>query len=150
MAQFKSLLEQLALQLFQRGIPCYVEYPNMPLTVHGDTLMAVASSQKLQIHAPIDMDDAIIMPTTATFSVRFLQSPTSDNNEICLQNRVSSDLLPAAFALGWQITAVTTDAIYYDKQIDRFCLEAHMTVQTLLHMQKIKEVDADALSGSNG
>lgn len=145
MAQFQSLLEQLALQLFQRGISCDVEYPNMPLSAHGDAFIAVVSSEKLQIDAPIDMDDAIILPATATFSVRFLQSPNSDNNEICLQNRVIGDLLPAAFALGWQITAVTTDAIYYDKQIDRFCLEAHMTVQMLLNMQKSEEVAADVL-----
>lgn len=145
MAQIKSLMEQLALQLFQRGIPCYVEYPHAPLSFHENAFVAVVSSEKLQLHAPIDTADAIILPATATFLVRFLQSPQRDSNQICLQNCVMGDLLPAAFALGWQITAVTADEIRYDKQIDRLCLEAHMTVQTLVTMQKSQEVTADVL-----
>lgn len=145
MAQIKSLMEQLALQLFQRGIPCYVEYPHMPLSFHGDAYFAVVSSEKLQLHAPIYTADAIILPATATFSVRFLQPDQGDNQPIRLQNCVMSDLLPAVFSLGWQITAMTADAICYDKQIDRLCLETHMTVQALITMQKSEEVNVGAL-----
>ncbi len=146
MAQIKQLLEQLAMQLFQRGVPCYVEYPDVSLAAHDGPLVAIAASEKLQLHAPIYTADAVILPAAMTVSVRFLQKMHSEDAQLRLQNRVMSDLLPAAFALGWQITAVQTDEIRYDKQIDRLCLAAHMTVQTLITMPKSQEeVAADAV-----
>ncbi len=146
MAQIRQLMEQLSLRLMQEGMPCYPEYPKAPLAFHEDAMFAVVSSEKLELHTPIYTADAVIVPAAASFSVRFLQSPESKAANENLQNRVTSDLLPAAFSLGWQITGLTADAIRYEKQIDRLCLEVHMTVQTLITMQQtLEEVAADAV-----
>ncbi len=143
MAQIRQMMERLAFQLVAQGIPCYLEYPQTPMRFHGDAFFAVISSERLQLHAPIYTTDTVIVPATATLTVHFLQSEQSPHNEIRLQNRVASDLMPALFSLGWQVTAIQAEDIRYDKQIDRLRLPVHITIQALITTCKAQEVADD-------